>query len=360
MTSALALFKKASMHLTPSFEITTVEAPDRMKTKEVPSRPIDATLPLPSLAEEVRKLSQISEWKSVSTIMRQWALVIAFVVGFYALAPHVGPWKFLLYAACVVAIASRQHCLLSLMHEATHYRLSKVKPWNDFISDMFCAFPVGVSTELYRRDHLLHHQYNSTDKDPNWVGMQSHEDWHWPKDHLQALKLFVLDLTGLAAHKTLLFLFMWSPLQATINKQLVLSRSERLRLVTFLAPSITVLTVFHLWWVAFAFWFIPAVSVLGALLRLRSLAEHSVLEGDHDLERTRHVEASWFERLTLAPINVNYHLAHHLYPSVPFYNLPRLHRRLMECKDFRHHAHVTPGYLGIKNGVLGEILEKRK
>ncbi len=336
-----------------------VSLPEKTEQKNQLS-PAPPVLPHAELVEEIRKLSQVSEWNGAWMVMRQWFWITCLVTGFYALAPHLGPWKVLLYVACVVGIASRQHCLLSLMHEATHYRLSKLKPWNDFVSDMFCAFPLGISTELYRHDHLLHHKYTSTDKDPNWIGMQSHEDWHWPKDHLQALRLFAFDLTGLATHKTLLFLFMWSPLQATINKHLVLSPSERLRLVSFLVGAIVVLSVFHLWWMAFAFWFVPAVSVLGALLRLRSLAEHSVIEGKHDLNMTRHVEATWLERLTLAPINVNYHLAHHLYPSVPFYNLPQLHRRLLACETFKTHAHITKSYLGIKQGVLSEILEKRK
>jgi fatty acid desaturase len=314
-------------------------------------------LPHADLAEDVRRLSQVSEWKGIAAVARQWLYIVLTIVGVRLLEPFIGAAWAGFYAVAVVLVASRQHCLLSIMHEATHYRLSRHRKWNDFVSDMFCAFPMGVSTELYRRDHLLHHQYTSTDRDPNWVGMQSHEDWHWPKDYVNAWRLFICDLVGLAAHKTLLFLFMWSPLQATINKTLVLSTSERLRLITFLATTVTVVSLFHLWFVVFAFWVVPAVTVLGFLLRLRSLAEHSVVEGSHEFNVTRHVDASWWERLTLAPLNVNYHLAHHLYPSVPFYNLPALHARLLRCAAFRENAHITHGYLG--DGVLREITAEK-
>ncbi len=34
-------------------------------------------------------------------------------------------------------------------------------------------------------------------------------------------------------------------------------------------------------------------------------------------------------RFFLFPHHVNYHLEHHLYPAVPHYKLPRLHRLLM-------------------------------
>jgi fatty acid desaturase len=30
------------------------------------------------------------------------------------------------------------------------------------------------------------------------------------------------------------------------------------------------------------------------------------------------------------PHEVNYHIEHHLYPSIPFYNLPHCHRALTE------------------------------
>ena len=317
------------------------------------------TLPSAELAKDIRKLSEISEWRSIWTIERQWFWIVCIIAGDKALAPHIGWWNLLVYVVCVMAIASRQHCLLALMHEATHFRLSKNKSWNDFISDMFCSFPIGLSTEMYRREHYLHHQHTSTDQDPNWVGMQAHEDWHWPKDHLRALRLFAFDLCGLSAHKTLLFLFMWSPLQATVNRHLVLSRIERLRLLAFVTSWIAILTAYHLWWTALVFWFVPMVSALGALLRLRSVAEHSVMPMEHPLNTTRHVEATWLERLILAPINVNYHLAHHLYPSVPFYNLPKLHKRLMAYEFFREHAHITNSYLGIKEGVLSEVLVRQ-
>ena len=339
---------------------TAEEIPSALAlTETTPDRPLPV-LPHAELAKDVRKLSEISEWKSVWAVARQWLWIGLLIAGFQLIEPRLGYWSLVPYLFVALGIASRQHCLLALMHDATHYRLSKNRAWNDFVSDMFCAFPIGLSTELYRREHLLHHQYTSTDEDPNWVGMQSHEDWHWPKDHLQALRLFICDLTGLAAHKTLLFLFMWSPLQATINKKLVLQPIERWRLVAFVTSAVVVLSVFHLWWIAFAFWFVPMVSILGALLRLRSVAEHSVVAQEHALNTTRHVEASWIERLTLAPVNVNYHLAHHLYPSVPFYNLPRLHQRLMACQVFRTHAHITKSYLGMKEGVLGEVLVEAK
>src|SRR5437763_12406945 len=38
--------------------------------------------------------------------------------------------------------------------------------------------------------------------------------------------------------------------------------------------------------------------------------------------------ANWLGRALLFPHHVNYHLEHHLYPAVPHYRLPALHRLL--------------------------------
>src|SRR5438445_11912 len=50
------------------------------------------------------------------------------------------------------------------------------------------------------------------------------------------------------------------------------------------------------------------------------------------------------EKFLLAPHNVHYHVDHHLYPSVPYYNLPRLHAQLLAQPEYMARAHITDGY----------------
>jgi len=60
------------------------------------------------------------------------------------------------------------------------------------------------------------------------------------------------------------------------------------------------------------------------------------------------------EHLFVAPKNVNYHIEHHFYPSVPFYRLPELHRVLMSKAEFKDSVHVTRSYFGVLRECLGE------
>ena len=78
---------------------------------------------------------------------------------------------------------------------------------------------------------------------------------------------------------------------------------------------------------------------------IRLVGEHGALKVKGDIfDATRHVEPTWLERWLIAPNNVNYHLDHHLYASIPFYNLPKLHNALLENEVYRSRAKVTQGY----------------
>jgi fatty acid desaturase len=66
------------------------------------------------------------------------------------------------------------------------------------------------------------------------------------------------------------------------------------------------------------------------ITRIRNIAEHAVVPDSGDpFRNTRTTKANLLERAFIAPYFVNYHLEHHLMFYVPCYNLPRLHRILM-------------------------------
>ena len=84
-----------------------------------------------------------------------------------------------------------------------------------------------------------------------------------------------------------------------------------------------------------ALWTLPLLTTLQPILRLRAICEHGAvtdLSSPLTAARTNRTWgslANWAARLFLFPHHVNYHLEHHLYPAVPHYNLPRLHRLLV-------------------------------
>src|ERR1043165_3672807 len=76
-------------------------------------------------------------------------------------------------------------------------------------------------------------------------------------------------------------------------------------------------------------WVLPLVTVVQAILRLRAIAEHgATTDFSSPLTAARtNTGPAWPEWL-IFPHHVNSHIEHHLYASVPHYNLPALHREM--------------------------------
>jgi fatty acid desaturase len=119
------------------------------------------------------------------------------------------------------------------------------------------------------------------------------------------------------------------PLDDTAGKLRSEARSDRNAVIAF---HVVMLIVFA--WSGYlvqylVLWILPLVTVVQAILRLRAIAEHgATTDFSSPLTAARtNVCPAWLEWL-IFPHHVNYHIEHHLYASVPHYNLPRLHREM--------------------------------
>jgi fatty acid desaturase len=74
-------------------------------------------------------------------------------------------------------------------------------------------------------------------------------------------------------------------------------------------------------------WLIPLL-ISAQLTNVRGLAEHGMTTSHNVFTETRTVTSNRFVSFMMN--NLNYHLDHHLFPGVPWYNLPRLHSLLAE------------------------------
>ncbi len=80
--------------------------------------------------------------------------------------------------------------------------------------------------------------------------------------------------------------------------------------------------------------------------RIRNAAEHANVKDLHSPDprlHTRTTYARWWERFTVAPNFVNYHMEHHAIPAVPAYHLQRCHR-LLKQRGAYGGAEIVDGY----------------
>lgn len=97
------------------------------------------------------------------------------------------------------------------------------------------------------------------------------------------------------------------------------------------------------WWLEYlVLWVLPLVTVLQPILRVRAITEHGVvtdLSSPLTAARTN-IGPAWLVWL-LYPHHVNYHVEHHMYPSIPHYNLAECHRE-MTARGILAGAEVRP------------------
>ena len=295
------------------------------------SRAIPERLP----AATIKELSELDPGKALAATAEEWATIAA------AIAVCTLFWHPALYLIAVVVIGSRQHALLILGHDASHYRFLPKRWQNDLFANLFLMWPTFASVEGFRKFHGTHHQYTNLPGDGNrhiWYTHDAAGDlepgWVFPKTRLG----LALVLLRRAFFVTGLFWIVRGLVGSSLVPSphwMVVSR------IVFYASIAGVLTFFQAWGAFLLYWLVPFCTWHIAVQYIRIICEHSAVESDEEeYSLTRTTIPTWLELLVILPRNVGYHLEHHWYPSVPFYRLPDLHRHLMAREGFQTHAVV--------------------
>tara|TARA_B110001469_G_scaffold48991_1_gene47762 strand:- start:862 stop:1299 length:438 start_codon:yes stop_codon:yes gene_type:complete len=102
------------------------------------------------------------------------------------------------------------------------------------------------------------------------------------------------------------------------------------------------------------YWFVPFISWTQLINRWRRIAEHSGIEHQPLEMQTRTTKHNFISRLLLSPKNIAYHCEHHMFPSIPQYNLPKVHERLVNDEIGRQSIYISKNYINVFN----ECIEK--
>ncbi len=263
----------------------------------------------PELRTEIRTLYRVRPWANFIVLLypAAWILSIA-IMQRYPFWP--------IRAAGIAVIAISVQAMGTLMHEALHGNL-----FRDAFFDRWVGFALGVptffSSAAYKVIHLNHHRHTRSERDVD-------EFSYACRTHRQYVALFYASfLVG-----SLLYMC-----AVPVKAYAIASRSNRRRIVAeyslmFLAYATAVsyaVVMRHKEWLLW-YWLAPiAVAVL--LSNIRALAEHMGTSGEGDaILKTRTVTSN--PLVSFLMLNLNYHLEHHLFPAVPWYNLPRIHQLL--------------------------------
>jgi fatty acid desaturase len=222
---------------------------------------------------------------------------------------------------------------------------------NDVLGELVLGSALFISMRKYRYNHIRHHHFLNSDQDPDLVRKVSCREWTFPQSRRLLIATLCKDLVML--NTSTLVLRIWRFAKQDQHEPSRRSRGcglGHIRVLLYLTLVVG-LTWGGLWKMFLLFWLVPLLTWLNVVLRIRSIAEHCGIAAADPFFRTRTTIASTIERLLVAPRHINYHTEHHLYPSVPFFNLPQLHRELMNVARYRTAATINRGYVSVLREV---------
>lgn len=225
------------------------------------------------------------------------------------------------------------------MHECVHKTAFKSPLLNEifgWIAGALCFY----NLTFYRRYHTWHHRYTQDDeRDPELSTPKPRSFWEYLV-HLSGLPFWghkPLELVKLSLDQMDSYPFIPPQSRGAVAH----SARAQLGLYLLLLIGSIALGTTVVWW----YWFLPAL-VAQPLLRAILIVEHTGCSQDtNGLTNTRTTLASWPVRFLMW--NMPYHAEHHLYPSIPFFCLPRAHGHLRE-----RFAHLAPSYPAANGEVI--------
>jgi fatty acid desaturase len=242
--------------------------------------------------------------------------------------------------ALYLAVGFALHRLFFPLHDCMHYSLFPTKLENRVCGSVLAAL-LGTSFDAIREQHMDHHRDFGTQEDPGagdyFVRFRSRKE----------LLAFLLGPLVGSILISKIGDYLQRPRHAGITPGSGSTRAKptlarqvvsygvilciQLGVCAILSDGFQLARL----WRYPTFNILPAITIFLFLNRLRMFLEHGSLDYavcDYFEQRrptARSIYGSWIERILICGSNFNYHHEHHLFPAVPGWQLPRLHRQLL-------------------------------
>lgn len=251
------------------------------------------------------------------------ALVAEGAVAWGAAALAVAWWHPVVTPLLMVLIATRQHALFILYHDAVHGLIARPQRLNDALINAFVGVPQSLPIHVYRALHLTHHRTLGSDRDPERVLLYAGQVWDYRP--LPARRLVWQLLGDLLLWNNLRTLALYLRERVSPTGRLTLPAGKVYPEFYAMAAVFWIAVGAFAWWEpalaarAAVVWVVPLLTLTQAIQKVRSFAEHAALDAP---ELSYSWEPGWFGRLVLWPYNIQYHREHHVHPGIPWFELP--------------------------------------
>lgn len=257
--------------------------------------------------ETLRDLQRRRPWRHFLVLARMIVVLAASVAG-SAIFDRWYAWL-----PCAIVSGFTVFGFTVLLHEVVHNAVFESSPAANRALGWLYAFPSGLSKTQFTRWHLDHHaQLGDSVADPKRHHLSPKRNARWLKALYPTPALFFIYFRAAAR-------------EASTYPPEIRARIRRERLVTVVGQLsiFAALIVFAGGPIAFKVYAVPYFLVFPVAFVLNRLGQHYDIDpSDAAKWSTLMAPSRWWDFVFLWS---NYHLEHHYFPSVPFYNLRRLH-----------------------------------
>lgn len=276
------------------------------------------------ILNDVKQLYKLNNWRGC--IACAYDHIIIFLCVF--LAEKFYP----ILPLAILVIGSRQRALATLLHEATHLCLAKNKALNKTLGTLFSGYLIFQSWESYRKTHVLnhHHFLGNQERDPDY------------KYYIES------GVYENQPRKQFLRKHLWKPIflcntikniKYLITNRLLSGLKQRELMLILLSLAIYSLLGYSVagWKFLLLYWLVPYLTSFQSLSWFIELAEHYPLLGNakRDIFSSRNRFGGKIENFLTGAHGEQYHLIHHLFPKIPYWNMPKAHRILWRDRVYR-------------------------
>lgn len=196
------------------------------------------------------------------------------------------------------------YSLYTVVHEAVHSNISsrtKQARWVDLVVGVIACVPLWLFFHHHKKQHMAHHTHTNEDSDPDIYARGGFLGWCLVRLPLSLVNYF-------------------NPfrLHAECRAFGVPASETRITMWSFVAYALVIvgLIAAGYGYEVLVLWFIPWWVGQSVMLTLFTWTPH---HDHHETGRYRNTRVSLFPGANVLLLGQNYHLIHHMLPSIPYY-----------------------------------------
>lgn len=251
----------------------------------------------------------------------------------------------LILPLCLLIVGSRQRALSNLIHDSSHWNLSRNKILNDILADLLGGLAMISPVKNYRKSHFLHHRHLGHpifDPDISMHKRYGYCDTNPPYNRW---------------YKNILYLIFnyqsWK--DSNIGSFAEMKLSQKVLCLIWWISFFVLLSYFcslNLSVVFLTFWQLARASTYHIIRTVAEFLDHSGLPVGSVTVSSRMIKApNFILKKLFHPHNDNFHALHHFDPSIPQYNLAQAHSYIEHTNNFSKVKKNDSYFLGTEAAI---------